>query len=100
MHTLKQAAAVGVLTLALLPTAMAETVSRAAVLSASCAGCHGTDGHSPGSIPSLAGKSAEFIERALKEFRSGDRPATVMDRHASGYTDEEIKLIAGYFADK
>ncbi|NIR28662.1 MAG: cytochrome C [Gammaproteobacteria bacterium] len=87
--------------LALLPaTAGAGQVSRAAMLASSCAGCHGTDGASPGAIPSIAGKSATFIERALKEFRAGTRPATVMDRHAKGYTDEEIELIAEFFASK
>lgn len=68
------------------------------MLSVSCAGCHGTDGRSPGAIPSIAGKSADTIERALKEFRSGQQDSTVMARHAKGYTDEEIKLIAQYFA--
>ena len=98
MHRLRYAAALGVLSLTLSPLAAAESVSEGAVLSASCAGCHGTDGHSPGAIPSIAGKSAQFIERALKEFRAGTRPATVMDRHAQGYTDEQIALIARYFA--
>ncbi len=66
------------------------------MLSASCAGCHGTDGHSPGSIPDLSEKSPEFIRVSLEEFRSGNRPSTVMGRHAKGYTDEEILLIAEY----
>ena len=79
--------------------AAAEELSRAMMLSNSCMGCHGPQGVSPGSIPSIAGKSAEFIERALKEFRSGERPATVMQRHAGAYTDEEIGLIARYFAN-
>jgi sulfide dehydrogenase cytochrome subunit len=71
-----------------------EEVSRAALLSLSCTGCHGPDGHSPGAIPSINGKSADFISMSLKMFRSGDRPATVMGRHALGYTDEGIELIA------
>ncbi|NIV74220.1 MAG: c-type cytochrome [Gammaproteobacteria bacterium] len=78
----------------------AAEVSRAAMLATSCAGCHGPDGRSPGAIPSIAGKSPEFIEEALKEFRAGERPATVMDRHAKGYTDEEIELIAEFFSGK
>ena len=73
-------------------------MSRGAVLSASCAGCHGTDGRSPGSIPPIHGRPAEFIRASLEEFRSGKRPSTVMGRHARGYTDEEITLIADYFA--
>ena len=75
-------------------------VTRAQMLVNSCAGCHGPGGQSPGAIPSLAGKSPEFIERAMKEFRSGDRPATVMNRHAKGYSDEDIKLIGQYFSEQ
>lgn len=85
--------------------AMAATgVSHAAgptsadLLVASCFGCHGSDGHSPGAIPSLAGKSPDFIERAMRGFRAGTRPGTVMNRHATGYSDEEISLIAQFFA--
>jgi sulfide dehydrogenase cytochrome subunit len=85
----------------LLPSlSTAAGIDRGVMLSNSCAGCHGTDGHSPGAIPSIAGKSADFIETALKEFRSGKRPSTVMGRHASGYTDEEIRLIAEFFSSK
>lgn len=78
------------------PVAATE-LTRGAMLANSCAGCHGTDGRSPGAIPSIGGKSAAFIETALKEFRSGDRHGTVMDRHATAYTDEEIRLIAEFF---
>ena len=82
----------------LLPSmAGANELSRAAMLSFTCAGCHGTDGVSPGSIPSIACKSADTIEKALKEYRDGKRFSTVMGRHVKGYTDQEIQLIAGYF---
>ena len=78
----------------------AEEISRATLLSISCAGCHGTDGNSPGSIPGIGGKSSVFIAGALRQFSSGERTGTVMGRHASGYTDEEIQLIADYFAGR
>lgn len=77
-----------------------EPITRGAMLANSCAGCHGTDGKSPGSIPSIAGKSRDFIESALMGFRDGTRPGTVMARHATGYTDEEIRLIADFFASR
>jgi sulfide dehydrogenase cytochrome subunit len=73
-------------------------LTRGAMLSNSCAACHGTDGNSPGEIPSIGGKSARFIETALQEYRSGKRTGTVMGRHASAYSDEEIRLIAEFFA--
>ncbi|MDT8451456.1 MAG: cytochrome C [Gammaproteobacteria bacterium] len=76
----------------------AKEITRAVMLSNSCAGCHGTDGKSPGAMPSINGKSAQFISRALIEFREGKREATVMGRHAAGYSDDEIQLIADYFS--
>ena len=66
------------------------------VLALSCASCHGTNGASPGSIPRIQGRSAEYIEKAMLQFKAGERPATVMNRIAKGYTDEEIKLLSAY----
>jgi sulfide dehydrogenase cytochrome subunit len=81
-------------------TGQAEELSRKAMLSASCEGCHGTYGRSPGAIPSIAGKSAEYLRDALEKFRSGEKPATVMSRHVNGYTEEEIRLISEYFSEQ
>jgi sulfide dehydrogenase cytochrome subunit len=84
--------------LLLVQTGQAEELSRGAVLSASCEGCHGTYGRSPGAIPSIAGKSVEYLREALEGFRSGERQATVMDRHVKGYSEEDIRLISEYFS--
>ena len=67
-------------------------------LAATCANCHGTDGRAVGEMKSLAGLPAVTIEVAFKEFKEGRRPATVMHQIAKGYTDEQIRLIAAYFA--
>jgi len=98
--TTRCAPVLGVLMVAamLSPPANAEKVSRGAVLSGTCFGCHGPDGHSAGAIPTIAGKDAKFIEEQLKAFAAGTRPSTVMGRHAKGYTEEDIKLIAKFFA--
>lgn len=74
-------------------------ITQGAMLSNSCSACHGTDGKSPGAIPSINGKSARFLTQALTEFRAGTRTSTVMGRHAKGYSDKEIQLIADYFAN-
>lgn len=81
-------------------TSTAEPVTEGAILSITCNGCHGPDGKSTGAIPAIGGKSAEYIEKAMLDFREGKRPSTVMQRHAKGYSDAEIKLIAEYFASK
>ena len=65
-----------------------------------CYSCHGTDGRSPGAIPSLTGKTAQQALLQLKEFKSGELPATVMTRHAKGYTDVELEALANYIGTK
>ena len=67
-------------------------------LAASCANCHGTGGVSVGEVESLAGKPREEIVRKLQEFKSGARPAPIMNQLAKGYTDEQIEALAGWFA--
>ena len=64
------------------------------LLSISCAGCHGTGGHSTGAIPSIYGRSAQSIAETLRAFRDGQRPSTVMIRIAKGYSDTEIDAVA------
>jgi len=96
----------GLLALALLASlggvasASAQTLDRQArTWAASCAGCHGSGGSSQGGIPPIAGRDAEVLYRALIEFKTGQRPAaTVMHQHAKGYTDDELKRIAQFFA--
>jgi sulfide dehydrogenase cytochrome subunit len=67
------------------------------MLASSCSACHGPQGASPGAIPPLQGKSSEFIELALTEYRSGASQSTVMGRLAKGYSVEEIKQIAHWY---
>lgn len=71
----------------------------AAMLSNACAGCHGTHGGSAGmTMPSLAGQSKTAIVDAMKKFKSGERPATVMGRLAKGYSDEQFDMIGDFFS--
>lgn len=68
------------------------------VWAASCAACHGTDGHAQAGMTSLAGRSADELFTLLIEFKRDVRPATVMHQHAKGYTDDELKRLAQWFA--
>ena len=67
-------------------------------LAATCANCHGTNGQARGDMKPLAGVSADKIVAMLADFKSGNQPATVMHQIAKGYTDDQIKLIAAFFA--
>lgn len=67
-------------------------------LAASCAACHGTNGNSVGGTPVLAGLDQRHFTSQMMAFRSGERPSTVMHRHAKGLSPEEIEQLAAYFA--
>lgn len=65
---------------------------------AACSGCHGTDGAAQPGMPALAGVPRDTLAAALREFRDGRRPATVMHQLAKGYSDQQLQQIAAYFA--
>ena len=67
-------------------------------LAAGCANCHGTNGVSAGGIASLAGQSKADLVRKMQDYKTGKVPATIMPQLAKGYTDEQIDLVAGWFA--
>ena len=64
----------------------------------SCSGCHPATAGVATPVPRLAGRDAAQITTAMTEFRTGKRPATVMDRIAKGFTDDETKAIAAFLA--
>ncbi len=62
-----------------------------------CIGCHGAAGVSVvTTYPSLKGRSADFIQKSLSEFRSGARKDPVMNAMAAGLSDVDIANIADY----
>lgn len=72
---------------------------RLQVLAGACANCHGTDGSLSGAAPVIAGRPATILEAQLLSFKRDEVPnATVMPRHAKGYSDEELSELAVYFS--
>ncbi|MDP3540446.1 MAG: c-type cytochrome [Azonexus sp.] len=69
-------------------------------LAATCANCHGTNGNAVkgAGLDSLAGSPKDKTLQKLSEFKSGDKPASIMHQITKGYTDEQLDLIATYFA--
>lgn len=63
----------------------------------SCSGCHGP-GASGAAVAPLHGRPSEEIAAAMQDYRTGQRPATVMDRIAKGFTDEETRAIATWLS--
>lgn len=86
------------LTLAVSP-AFAQTTTTAPppgrLLASNCFQCHGTNGS--GGFDRLAGKSSGEIYNELREMQQKS-PPKMMDMHARGYTDAQLRLIADYFS--
>ncbi|MGZ8227132.1 MAG: c-type cytochrome [Methylococcaceae bacterium] len=64
-----------------------------------CIACHGPfgDGNRPASFPSLKSQHADYLIKALTDFKSGARannPDNMMHMIAKKMTDEEIKAVA------
>jgi cytochrome subunit of sulfide dehydrogenase len=78
-------------------TASASAIDVAPPGAAGCSGCHPA-GKVDTPVTRLNGRDPADIVTAMQEFRSGQRPGTVMDRIAKGFSDDEIKAIAAWYA--
>jgi sulfide dehydrogenase cytochrome subunit len=79
-------------------TASAAPPDAVTLMASTCVGCHGADGTSRGpATPTIAGMAVDTFVEAMKSFKDGSRTATIMDRIAKGFTDEETKQLAEYY---
>jgi len=81
-----------------LPSSHAGAASLAPAGVAACSNCHPRSAGGEPVLAPLAGRSANEIVGAMDAFRSGKRPATVMDRIAKGFTADETAAIAAWYA--
>lgn len=66
---------------------------------AACIACHGQNGISLSPTwPTLAGQHEDYLVHALKQYRDGTRKDVVMAPLAAALTDDEVALLARYYA--
>jgi sulfide dehydrogenase cytochrome subunit len=65
-----------------------------------CTGCHPTALGVDTPVVRLSDLSPSQIVSTMQAFRSGQRSATVMDRIAKGFSDEEVQAIAAWFGSQ
>jgi cytochrome c553 len=68
------------------------------LIAQACIGCHGQAGAGSGTVPKIVGYNRDLFIAQWAAFRTKQRPATMMDRVASGYTDAEVAVLADYFS--
>jgi sulfide dehydrogenase cytochrome subunit len=78
--------------------ALADAARPAPLIAQACAGCHGQNGAGQGQTPPIAGVPKENFIQTWAAFRANERPATIMNRIARGYSDQEVAALAEYFA--
>jgi cytochrome c553 len=67
---------------------------------ASCASCHGNNGHGTPALPRLAGQHAQYTERQLKQFNQRERTNdnAIMHAVANKLTELEVKAVSSYIS--
>jgi cytochrome c553 len=70
---------------------------------AMCRGCHGLAGYRTAfpevySVPKLGGQQAQYLAKALQDYKAGLRPHATMRSIAATLSNEEIAALAAYYA--
>ncbi len=97
------ASAIGVFSMMLGLSAHAADLAKGQAKAAQvCATCHGKDGNTPidPSYPKLGGQHRDYLERALLDYRSGQRKNAIMGAQAQPQvlTRADIANVAAYYA--
>lgn len=77
----------------------AKPVGTAPAAAAVCVSCHGNDGVGiTPQYPNLAGQHADYLERALTDYKRGGRKNAVMAGFVGALTNADIKALAEYYS--
>lgn len=77
----------------------ADRAAGAAKAKEVCAACHGADGNSTDpNNPRLAGQWRDYLEKALRDYKSGERNNAIMSGFAKALSQKDIENLAAYYA--
>jgi cytochrome c553 len=66
---------------------------------AGCVACHGADGNSTDpSNPRLAGQWPDYLAKALRDYKSGERNNAIMSGFAKALSQKDVENLAAYYA--
>ena len=81
--------------------ASAEPVGTAPEKAQLCVACHGTSGRgTTPDYPNIGGQHADYIEKALNDYRLGKRKNAIMAPFAQQLSKEDIEALAEYFSEQ
>ncbi len=90
---------IGCLSMLLLThSAFAADAAAGKAKAAICSGCHGQNGISPSPAwPNLAGQKARYLEKQLKDYKSGARKDAMMSPQAAMLSEADMANLAAYY---
>ena len=66
-----------------------------------CAACHGADGNSASAdFPKLGGQHPDYLAKALRDYKSGQRKNPIMAGFASALSNQDIENLAAYYGSQ
>lgn len=73
-----------------------------AIAEKTCAACHGADGAKPTAPenPILAGQYADYIVKALSDYKSGKRANPIMKAFAGQLKKKDIEDVAAWYSSQ
>ncbi len=74
--------------------------ARLAMISNTCAGCHGTDGASQGQAPVIGGMNEMYLMQTMQNYKDGLRYGTIMERIAKGYDKDQLMAMSKHYASQ
>ena len=65
-----------------------------------CAACHGEDGNKSVTpdIPKLGGQHADYLAKALRDYKDGARKNPIMGAMVAALTEKQMQELAAYFS--
>ena len=80
-------------------TTFAADIPQGKSKSASCAGCHGSNGISSSQeFPNLAGQKQDYLLKQLKAFKSGARVNPTMSAMTAGLNKADMRNLSAYYS--
>ena len=82
--------------------AAADPAAGKAIAEKVCGACHGVDGNKPVAPenPILAGQYADYLVKALSDYKSGKRANPVMKAFAEQLKKQDIEDVAAWFSSQ
>jgi len=79
--------------------AAADTNAGKAKATEVCAACHGADGNSASAeFPKIGGQYGDYLAKALRDYKSGQRKNAIMAGFAQALSKEDIENLAAYYS--